>query len=179
MRYTNIENSDLYACFFDWLTETKMFPHEIWKFGSLVLLWLLLCIWCFYLPKFIFCFCFCISGTKEKSWNGCGICMWLPLFFLLWAGYPSVNSANINQRLWTWAFCIASIYDLLENIDLFTIPDILVLMPSYLLSSLFIYFPGICLQICVVVFSGSWEFTGFQFYKMCPLFKKFCSIMSP
>lgn len=82
--------------------------------------------------------------------------------FLLWAVYPIVNSGNINQIPWTWAFYIANIYNLLYDVDLFTIPDILLLMPSYLLPSLFIYFPGICLQIGVVFLLRAGNLLGFS-----------------
>lgn len=45
--------------------------------------------------------------------------------------------------------------------DLFTIPDILSVMSSYLFS-LFIYFPSICLQICIVLLARARNSLGFS-----------------
>lgn len=49
--------------------------------------------------------------------------------------------------------------------DLFTIPDILSLMSSYLLFSLFIYVPTICLQICIVLLARARNSLGFSSVK--------------
>lgn len=88
--------------------------------------------------------------------------MWQLLFSLLWAVYFTVNAGNIGQRPWTWVSYITNIYNLLCNTDFFAIPDVLLLIPSCLLSNLFIYFPGICLQICVVLFAGAGKSFGFN-----------------
>lgn len=88
--------------------------------------------------------------------------MWQLFSSFLWAGYPTVNASNTNQRLWTWVSYTASIFNLLWNMDLFTIPDILSLMPFYLLFSLFIYFPSICLQIRIVLLATARNSLGFS-----------------